>query len=230
MCLHFCFSCLWWQTNQPQTEWLKATAIFAVIFQSCGLTRRFFFWSGLWSLLSVCTSLVAQRVNRLSTMLETWVRSLSREDPLEKEMAIHSSTLAWKVPWTKEPGGLWSMGSQSQTRLSNFTFCLSVCSQSCPVLCDPRGCSPPGCSVHGIFQARIQKWAAISSSRGSSWPQGSNLHLLHLLHWQADSLTTAPPEKAYGLSGDCSQMVAESGGPTGIEPPLHGASPNVPSF
>ena len=47
---------------------------------------------------------------------------------------------------------------------------------------------------------------------------------------QADSLPTAPPGKAYGLSGDCSRMVAESGGPAGIEPPFHGASPNVPSF
>ena len=42
----------------------------------------------------------------------TWVRSLAREDPLEKEMAIHSSFLAWEIPWTGEPGGLWSMGSQ----------------------------------------------------------------------------------------------------------------------
>ena len=65
------------------------------------------------------TSLVAQTVNRLSTMRETWVRSLGREDPLEKEMAIHSSTIAWKIPWTEEPGRLQSMGSQkSQTQLS----------------------------------------------------------------------------------------------------------------
>ena len=57
-------------------------------------------------------SLVAQTVKRLSTMRETWVRSLGREDPLEKEMAIHSSTLAWKIPWTEEPDRLQSMGSQ----------------------------------------------------------------------------------------------------------------------
>ena len=50
------------------------------------------------------TSLVAQMVKRLSTMRETRVRSLGREDPLEKEMAIHSSTIAWKIPWTEEPG------------------------------------------------------------------------------------------------------------------------------
>ena len=58
------------------------------------------------------TSLVAQMVKRLSTIQETWVRSLGREDPLEKEMAIYSSTIAWKLPWTEEPGRLQSMGSQ----------------------------------------------------------------------------------------------------------------------
>ena len=58
------------------------------------------------------TSLVAQTVKRLSTMRETWVRSLGREDPLEKEMAIHSSAIAWKIPWTEEPDRLQSMGSQ----------------------------------------------------------------------------------------------------------------------
>ena len=51
-------------------------------------------------------------VKRLSTMQETWVRSLGWEDPLEKEMAIHSSILDWRIPWMEEPGGLQSMGSQ----------------------------------------------------------------------------------------------------------------------
>ena len=58
------------------------------------------------------TSLVAQMVKRLSTMWETWVQALGWEDPLEKEMAIHFSTIAWKIPWTEEPGRLQSMGSQ----------------------------------------------------------------------------------------------------------------------
>ena len=58
------------------------------------------------------TSLVAQTVKRPSMMRETWVRSLGWEDPLEKEMAIHSSTIAWKIPWTEAPGRLQSMGSQ----------------------------------------------------------------------------------------------------------------------
>ena len=60
------------------------------------------------------TSLVAQMVKRLSTMRETRVRSLGWEDPLEKEMAIHSSTIAWKIPWTEEPGRLQSMGTRKE--------------------------------------------------------------------------------------------------------------------
>ena len=55
---------------------------------------------------------MAQTVKRLSTMWETRVQSLGQEDPLEKEMAIHSSTIAWKIPWTEEPGRLQSMGLQ----------------------------------------------------------------------------------------------------------------------
>ena len=55
---------------------------------------------------------MAQRLKRLSAMRETWVRSLGREDPLETEMATHSSIFAWEIPWTEEPGELQSMGSQ----------------------------------------------------------------------------------------------------------------------
>ena len=55
---------------------------------------------------------MAQTVNGLPAMLETWVQSLGQEDPLEKELANHSSIHVWKIPWTEEPGGLHSMGSQ----------------------------------------------------------------------------------------------------------------------
>ena len=58
------------------------------------------------------TSLVVQTVKRLPTMRETKVRSLGQEDPLEKEMATHSSILAWKIPWTEEPERLQSTGWQ----------------------------------------------------------------------------------------------------------------------
>ena len=63
-------------------------------------------------LILLYSSLVAQWVKRLPTMRETRVQSLGREDPLEKEMATHASTLAWKIPWIEKPGRLQSMGSQ----------------------------------------------------------------------------------------------------------------------
>ena len=61
------------------------------------------------------SSLVAQTVKNLPAMQETQVQSLGWEDPLEKEMAIHYSILAWRIPWTEEPGELQSMGSQRIT-------------------------------------------------------------------------------------------------------------------
>ena len=67
---------------------------------------------------------MAQTAKCLSTMWETWVRALGWEDPLEKEMAIHSSTIAWKIPWTEEPGRLQSMGLQTvgHEYSNDFTF------------------------------------------------------------------------------------------------------------
>ena len=61
---------------------------------------------------SLFASLVAQRLKLLPAMRETWVQFLGREDPLEKEMATHASILTWRIPWTEEPGGLQSTGSQ----------------------------------------------------------------------------------------------------------------------
>ena len=61
---------------------------------------------------AIGASLVAQRLKRLPPMQETQVQSLGREDPLEKEMVTHSSTLAWRIPWTEKPNRLQSMGSQ----------------------------------------------------------------------------------------------------------------------
>ena len=68
---------------------------------------------------------MSQTVKRLPTMQETWIQSLGREDLLEKEMAPHSSTLAWKIPWTEEPGRLQSMGLHSRTLLSDFSHLLT---------------------------------------------------------------------------------------------------------
>ena len=66
----------------------------------------------------IVISLVAQTVKNLPVMWETWVQFLGQEDPLEEEMLTQSSILAWKIPWTEEPGGLQSMGSQEKDRLS----------------------------------------------------------------------------------------------------------------
>ena len=72
--------------------------------------------------------LSTQTVKRLSTMWETWVRSLGREDPLEKEMAIHSSAIAWKIPWTEEPDRLQARGHKESdtTERLHFPFLYKV--------------------------------------------------------------------------------------------------------
>ena len=88
-------------------------------------------WHGFWFFAGLASvyplegaSLVAQRLKRLPAMRETWVRSLGGEDPLEKEMATHSTILAWRLPWTEEPGGLHSKGSQRVGH--NWTTSLSL--------------------------------------------------------------------------------------------------------
>ena len=103
-------------------------------------------------------------------------------------MATHSSILTWRIPWTEEPRGLQSLGSQSLTWLKWLSrhTCRSIyrcwnelnklnyngmCAKSCLTLYDPMDCSPPGSSVHGIFQARILKWLAMPSSKGSPQPR-----------------------------------------------------------
>ena len=73
-------------------------------------------------------SLVAQMVKNLPAMREAWVQSLGQEDPLEKGMAAHSSILTWRIPWTEEPGGLQSVGSQRvdmTEQLTHTHFCYS---------------------------------------------------------------------------------------------------------
>ena len=91
-------------------------------------------------------SLVAQRVNSLPAMWETQVQSLGGEDPLEKEMATHCSILAWKIPWTAEPGGLQSMGLKELDTTEELHFlsacpCCQHCAESQPGRV-PGGLSP----------------------------------------------------------------------------------------
>ena len=74
---------------------------------------------GMWSAFTFTARFTgSSAVKNPPAMQETWVQSLGWENPLEKEMATHSSILAWRIPWTEEPGGLQSMGLQSQMSLS----------------------------------------------------------------------------------------------------------------
>ena len=72
-----------------------------------------------------CLLLVAQRLKHLPAIWETWVRSLGQEDPLEENMATHSSILTWRIPWTEEPGGLLSTGSQRVQQVAKWRTLLS---------------------------------------------------------------------------------------------------------
>ena len=130
-------------------------------------------------------------LKNLPALGETWVRSLSREDPLEKGMAAHSNMLAWRIPWTEEPGKLQSMGSQrvghdwetsttiiittttKTMKHQHWILCLILFPvslacvraksyQSCPALCDPMDYSLPGSSVHGIL--RQEYWSGLPQS------------------------------------------------------------------
>ena len=90
-----------WKERLSSQQWLP----------SCTAARCELSFS-LWLFLPSGIFLVAQMVKNLPAMQETWVRSLGQEDPLEKGMATHSTILAWRIPWTEEPGGLQSMRSQ----------------------------------------------------------------------------------------------------------------------
>ena len=92
-------------------------------------------------------------------------------------MATLSSNLAWRIPWTEEPDGLQSIGSQRVLHnwrdlahsTHNWNKSESEVTQSCPTLCNPMDCSLPGFSIYGIFQARILEWVAISFFNAWKW-------------------------------------------------------------
>ena len=108
-------------------------------------------------------------VKHLPTLRETRVWALGREDPLEKEMATHSSTLAWKIPWIEEPGRLQSMGSQSRTRLSDFTSLhfMQYCSLQHQTLLPLPVTTTTGCccrfsSVSSFFLELFLHWSPVA--------------------------------------------------------------------
>ena len=120
-------------------------------------------------------------------MQETWVGSLGQEDPLEEEMATHSSILAWEIPRTEETGGATVHGvTKSQAPLSNWKVKIKVV-QSCPTLCDPVDYT-----VRGILQARILEWVAFFS-RGSSQPSDQTL-VFHIADGFLTSWATGKPK------------------------------------
>ena len=90
-------------------------------------TRINIYTCSLSSLYKYGASLVTQIGNNLPAMQQSWVQSLGQKDPLEKGMATHSSIVSWRIPWTEGPGGLQSMGLQSQTRLSTNTPQICIC-------------------------------------------------------------------------------------------------------
>ena len=135
--------------------------------------------------LTFWASLVALMVKNPPEMQGTWFQSPNGEDPLEEGMAAHPSTLAWRILWTEQAGGLHSVGSQRvghnrrtpRSPRNVRYWCLSdACFmrrkaaaaaeslQSCPTLCDPRDGCPPGSPVPAILQARTLEWVAISFS------------------------------------------------------------------
>ena len=92
-----------WQESMTNLDSMLKSRDITLLTKVCIVKAIVFPWG---------TSLVAQIVKHLPTKWEIWVESLGQEDPLEKEMATHSSTLAWKIPWMEEPGRLQSMGLQ----------------------------------------------------------------------------------------------------------------------
>ena len=103
--IHSCFCIICWKDYPFRIEFLHPLPTeFHFCWKLAG-DKCVWFVSRL-CLLLICYVLVAQRLKRLLAAWETWVQSLGQEDPLEKEMAPHSSIVAWRIPWTEEPGRL----------------------------------------------------------------------------------------------------------------------------
>ena len=133
-------------------------------------------------------------VKNLPTKQETQekrVRFWDREDPLQEEMATHFSNLAWKIPWTEEPGGLQSMRLQELNTTEHVWVAAAAAKplQSCPTLCDLIDGSPSGSPVPGILQARTLEWVAISFS--NAWKWKVKVKLLSCVRLLATSWTAA---------------------------------------
>ena len=167
-------------------------------------------------------SLVAQRVKHLPAMQETWVRSLGQEDPLEKEMATHSSTPAWKIPWTEKPGRLQSMGSRRAghnwvTSLGHLVLAQSKLNVGCYYSwCSPGGgngnllqCSCLGnpidrgawwATVHGVTKSRTRLSTHIDTHTYIPDAETQPLHQ-SWIESRRQSLRWSRKEELYCLAG-----------------------------
>ena len=139
------------------------------------------------------TSLVAQTVKRPPTMWETWVQFLGQEDPLEKEMTTHSSILAWRIPWTEEPGRLQSTGSLRVGHDWVTSLSLSCIGEGndnslqCSCLENPRGGGASWTAIYGVAQNRTGL-KELSSSSSS----GFNMNSVPSSVYDLGELTTLP--------------------------------------
>ena len=128
-------------------------------------------------------SLVAQTVKRLPTMQEIRVQSLGQEDLLEKEMATHSSILAWKIPWTEEPGRLQSMGSQKVGDDWVTSLSLSLTQWTWVWACSRRWWRTGSlvcCSPWGLKESDTTEWLKNNNN--------INIHILTTISWKLSHL------------------------------------------
>ena len=140
-------------------------------------------------LLTMHASLVTQMVQHVPTMQETRVQSLGWEDLLEKAMATHSITLAWKIPWMEEPGRLQSMGSQRVRHdwATSLSFSPCVLSHFSHVWLFATPWTVACQTVHGDSPGKNSRVGCHALLQRIFPTQGSNLCLFCLLHWQVDS-------------------------------------------
>ena len=157
-------------------------------------------------MVSIILSIVTERA-----FVASGLRYLpSRADTFVCELKLQSSSLLlgashWPISRRQETVSPPRSSQPQSDKCVCVCMCVCVCvcvcvcmcsvAQSCLTLRDAMDCNPPGSSVYGILQSRILEWVAVPSLQGIFPTQGSNLSLLHLLHWQVDSLPLMPPGK-----------------------------------
>ena len=134
------------------------------------------------------------KLKHLPAMRETWIWSLGWEDPLEKEMATHSSTLAWKIPWMEEPGRLQSMGSQRVRQDWATSFSLSLCYCSTKTVTDNTQMKKHGYALIKLYWHWNLKVIWFSCDFFSPQPFKNIKITLSLWVWNSSTLATSCEE------------------------------------